>query len=369
MARIRSVHPGLFKDEAFMELSMAARVLVIGIWTLADDHGVFEWKPRLIRAEVFPSDNVEIEPLLDELIAQHCIQRFNNSGRTYAVIRNFCLYQRPRMPSYRHPFPRDVSNYAGIERRKAEELVQASSRKPSSKTTDDDSPAAGLPQPNGSPTEKSPHRRGEKGRGREEESQTDRSESVVVVVPDAKAEMTTTTTISKPTSQGKAGLGGLRGRPLPADWVPDAPLCEKVLANFGMGVEDISAELPAFHALNVQNGTVSQDWHATFYLFAKRWSGRRDRRRASSFPRRRRRPSRLSHPRRIGIPLRRCTRKPADGRTSSVLIHSRAAVAAQSRSCKSTVSIQRPAKNSGRLYLPSRGAIHNEPNPCSFHPS
>jgi hypothetical protein len=277
MARIRSVHPGLFKDEAFMELSMAARVLVIGIWTLADDHGVFEWKPRLIRAEIFPGENVEIEPLLDELMAQHCIQRFNDSGRTYAVIRNFCLYQRPRMPSYRHPFPQDVSNYAGIERRKAEELVQASSRKPSSKTTDDASPTAGPPQPNGSPTEKSPHRRGEKGRGREEESQTDRSESVVVVVPDAKAEMTTTTTVSKSASQGKAGLGRLLGRPLPADWVPDAPLCEKVLADFGMSVEDISAELPAFHALNVQNGTLSQDWHATFYLFAKRWKERQAR--------------------------------------------------------------------------------------------
>lgn len=276
MARIRSVHPGLFKDEAFMELSMAARVLVIGIWTLADDHGVFEWKPRLIRAEVFPSDNVEIEQLLDELIAQHCIQRFNNSGRPYGIIRNFCLFQRPRMPSYRHPFPQDVSNYAGIERRKAEELVQASGRKPSSKTTDNDSPAAELSQPNGSPTEKSPHRRGEKGRGIEEESQTDELETVVVVVPDA-TEMTTTTTVSKSSSQAKSGLGGLLGRPLPADWVPDAPLCEKVLADFGMSVEDISAELSAFHALNVQNGTRSQDWQATFYLFAKRWKERQAR--------------------------------------------------------------------------------------------
>jgi hypothetical protein len=276
MARIRSVHPGLFKDEAFMELSMAARVLVIGIWTLADDHGVFEWKPRLIRAEVFPSDNVEIEPLLDELMAQRCIQRFSNSGRTYAVIRNFCLYQRPRMPSYRHPFPQDVSDYAGIERRKAEELVQASGRKAPSKNADDASPVAGLPQPDRSPAEKSPHGRGEKGRGREEESQTDQSEPVVVV-PDANAEMTTTTTVSKPSSQGKAGPGGILGQPLPADWVPDAPLCQKVLADFAMRAEDISAELPAFHALNLQSGMRSQDWQSTFYLFAKRWKERQAR--------------------------------------------------------------------------------------------
>jgi hypothetical protein len=100
---------------------------------------------------------------------------------------------------------------------------------------------------------------------------------VVVVVPDAKAEMTTTTTVSKPAPQGKAVLDGFLNRPLPADWVPDAPLCAKVLANFGMSIEDISAELPAFHALNVQNGTRSHDWQSTFYLFAQRWKERQAR--------------------------------------------------------------------------------------------
>jgi hypothetical protein len=33
MPRIRSVHPGLFTDEAFVTVSMAARVLLIGVWT------------------------------------------------------------------------------------------------------------------------------------------------------------------------------------------------------------------------------------------------------------------------------------------------------------------------------------------------
>ena len=50
--------------------------------------------------------------------------------------------------------------------------------------------------------------------------------------------------------------------------------CEKVLADFGMTIEDINAELPAFHALNVQNGTMSQDWGSTFHVSAKRWKER-----------------------------------------------------------------------------------------------
>ena len=156
MARIRSVHPGLFKDEAFMELSMTARVLAIGIWTLCDDHGVFEWKPKLIRSEVFPGDNVEIGELLDELSAQRCVLKFEDSGKAYGVIRNFCLYQRPKMPSYRHPFPEAIASYAGIERRKAEELVQSSAKKPRSTDVDSSSASPALPQPSPSTGEKRP---------------------------------------------------------------------------------------------------------------------------------------------------------------------------------------------------------------------
>src|SRR5258705_9379383 len=118
MGRIRSVHPGLFKDEAVMELSMTARFLAIGIWTLADDHGVFEWKPKVIRAELFPGDNVEIEALLDELVRQGCIVRFEDSGRAYGAIRNFLVYQRPPPPSYPPPFSQAIARYAGEGRPK-----------------------------------------------------------------------------------------------------------------------------------------------------------------------------------------------------------------------------------------------------------
>src|SRR5258705_11169367 len=260
MGRIRSVHPGLFKDEAVMELSMTARFLAIGIWTLADDHGVFEWKPKVIRAELFPGDNVEIEALLGELVTHGLIKRFENSGRPYAVVRNFCLYQRPKMPSYRHPFPEAIASYAGVERRSAEELVQASAKRPHVRPDDSDSATPALPQASTSATEKPPHRRGEESSRREEESNTDREKPVVVSLPAAKVEKTTTTTVSKKSSQGKAGnLGALIGTPLPAEWVPDDPPCAKVITDFGMTIEDVNDELPTFHAFNVQNDTTSPD--------------------------------------------------------------------------------------------------------------
>jgi hypothetical protein len=49
MARIRSVHPSLFTDEAWVSCSPLARVLYIGLLTDADDQGLFEWKPIQIK--------------------------------------------------------------------------------------------------------------------------------------------------------------------------------------------------------------------------------------------------------------------------------------------------------------------------------
>ena len=67
MARIRSIHPGIFTDEAFASASMAARMLLIGIWTEAYDDGVFEWKPLTLKMKIFPGDSVDINAVLSEL--------------------------------------------------------------------------------------------------------------------------------------------------------------------------------------------------------------------------------------------------------------------------------------------------------------
>jgi hypothetical protein len=58
--------------------------------------------------------------------------------------------------------------------------------------------------------------------------------------------------------------------------VPDEAQCEKVKTDFGMTDDDLRKELPAFHALNVSGGVLSQSWPNTFYLFCKRWKEHRD---------------------------------------------------------------------------------------------
>lgn len=114
MARIRSIHPGLFTDEAFASLSMAARVLLLGVWTEADDHGVFEWKPVSLKMRVMPVDNVDIPALLSECEAAGVIKGFEE-GKRYGLVRNFCRYQRPKKPNYVHPMPAEFYTYVGLK--------------------------------------------------------------------------------------------------------------------------------------------------------------------------------------------------------------------------------------------------------------
>lgn len=115
MSRIRSIHPALFTDDGFMELSMPARLLLIGVWCESDDAGAFEWKPKVLKARVFPGDNVDAEPLLAELVAQSFIQPYEVDGRRYGAVRNFCRFQRPRKPKARYPLPEKFRTYVASD--------------------------------------------------------------------------------------------------------------------------------------------------------------------------------------------------------------------------------------------------------------
>jgi hypothetical protein len=114
MARIRSVHPGLFTDEAFAALSMAARVLLLGIWTESDDHGVFEWKPITLKMRILPVDNADVGALLDELVTIDVVKKFEIGGKSFGLVRNFCKYQRPKKPNYKFVLPDELRTYSGV---------------------------------------------------------------------------------------------------------------------------------------------------------------------------------------------------------------------------------------------------------------
>lgn len=114
MARIRSVHPGLFTDETFVSLSADAQIFLIGLWTEADDQGVFEWKPVTLRMRLRPTKDGPVEVLLAELAEADCIRMYQHGGRNYGAIRNFRKYQRPKTPNAVHPITAEIRKYVAL---------------------------------------------------------------------------------------------------------------------------------------------------------------------------------------------------------------------------------------------------------------
>jgi hypothetical protein len=117
MSRIRSVHPGFFRDEDLVACSAFARLLYIGLGVEADDKGIFEWKPVQLRMSIFPADSVDVAELLSELVAAGNIKRFEAGGRAFGAIRNFRKFQRPKTPNNIHPMPDDIAEYVAFPRK------------------------------------------------------------------------------------------------------------------------------------------------------------------------------------------------------------------------------------------------------------
>ena len=114
MSRIRSVHPGVYTDEAWASVSLSARWMAVGLMTQSDDNGVFEWKPLQLKMRLFPADSISIPELLAELHEAEIVFQFEHGGKQYGAIRNFCKYQRPRKPKQVHPLPDRIKEFVGF---------------------------------------------------------------------------------------------------------------------------------------------------------------------------------------------------------------------------------------------------------------
>jgi hypothetical protein len=94
--RARNIKAEFFINEELAELSYECRLLYIGLWCYADREGRFEWRPKRIKAEIFPYDNkVVIEALLLALTDHGLVITYHDDGKTYAYIPTFKKHQRP----------------------------------------------------------------------------------------------------------------------------------------------------------------------------------------------------------------------------------------------------------------------------------
>ena len=95
MARARNIKPGFFRNADLVELPMEARLLFIGLWTLADRAGRMEDRPKQIKMEIFPAESVDCNSLLDQLAATKMVARYEVDGKRFLQVVNFAKHQNP----------------------------------------------------------------------------------------------------------------------------------------------------------------------------------------------------------------------------------------------------------------------------------
>lgn len=95
MARMRTLKPQFFLNEGLAEIEPIGRLLFQGLWCLADREGRLEDRPRRIKAEVLPYDDVDVDGLLDQLGRGGFIERYDVGGSRYILISTFTKHQSP----------------------------------------------------------------------------------------------------------------------------------------------------------------------------------------------------------------------------------------------------------------------------------
>jgi hypothetical protein len=94
MARIRTIKPEFFKNEQLADLPMTARLLFIGLWTLSDKEGRLDDRPKRIKAELFPYDNLDCDKELTRLQSSGFIYRYEVGEMKVIQVINFTTHQR-----------------------------------------------------------------------------------------------------------------------------------------------------------------------------------------------------------------------------------------------------------------------------------
>lgn len=95
MARARNIKPGFFNNEDLVELDFATRLLFAGLWTVADREGRLQDRPKKIKIDVFPADNLDIDVMLQALHDAKFIHRYTVDGAKFIQISSWSKHQNP----------------------------------------------------------------------------------------------------------------------------------------------------------------------------------------------------------------------------------------------------------------------------------
>lgn len=111
MSRIRYLKPGFFTDDDLGGCSLPARILFAGLWTVADREGRLEDRPRRLKVQLLPYDDVDCDELLDELEANKLIIRYEVFETSYIAIPGWSKHQKPHHQEPESAIPEPSSSH------------------------------------------------------------------------------------------------------------------------------------------------------------------------------------------------------------------------------------------------------------------
>ncbi|MEV0616111.1 HNH endonuclease [Nonomuraea sp. NPDC050404] len=104
LARIRTIKPDFWDDDAVGALSRDARLMFIATWNLADDEGLVRWTAAYLKAHVFMYDDdittADVEALMQELVERDMVFPYvaGKARQKLAYVVNFRKHQRINRP-------------------------------------------------------------------------------------------------------------------------------------------------------------------------------------------------------------------------------------------------------------------------------
>lgn len=120
MARRRMIDPNIWQSEDFSKLSLLAKLLFIGMFSLSDDEGKGRAKPVYLKSVVFPYDDgmrlIDVEKALLEIGSNMSVTFYAHDGNDYYKMDNWRKWQRVEKPQPSQiPDPStDNANHSGI---------------------------------------------------------------------------------------------------------------------------------------------------------------------------------------------------------------------------------------------------------------
>ena len=105
MARSRNIKPSFFCNDVLADTEPLARLLFIGLWTIADREGRLEYRPKRIKAEILPYDDVDVEKLIKQLSDGGFLIVYRHLEIEYIQVVNFTKHQNPHMKEQASTIP------------------------------------------------------------------------------------------------------------------------------------------------------------------------------------------------------------------------------------------------------------------------